>query len=342
MKITPRDVLENYVHGGGLEEDYQNILLVEDKEVHQEHDKIMKRIFKDKEETANVLNKVLNLEKNILPNQLEQYNREFITKYFEVRNADIVYKLKDKEIYFLLEHQSKVDYSMPYRVLKYKTEILENSIDKAKIKNKAYTLPLIIAIVIYTGKQKWTVNQKINNITERLNTIVEDKPVLLDSFYALLDVNNFTKEELLESNSLLSKIMLIEKANKLDELRENLRSIVIKINKEERLGLTSKEKKEELEGYIAQVISKKIGTIETKELIQELKKGSEENMGMAVDEMIKREKARLRREGRKEGEIVGIGKAKIEVAKKLVEINMPLKQIKEITGITEEELKMYK
>lgn len=279
MKITPRDVLKNYVHGGGLEEDYKNILLVEDKEVHQEHDKIMKRIFKDKEETANVLNKVLNLEKNILPNQLEQYNREFITKYFEVRNAGI-------------------------------------------------------AIVIYTGKQKWTVNQKINNITERLNTIVEDKPVWLDSFYALLDVNNFTKEELLESNSLLSKIMLIEKANKLDELRENLRSIVIKINKEERLGLTSKEKKEELEGYIAQVISKKIGTIETKELIQELKKGSEENMGMAVDEMIKREKARLRREGRRTG--------KIEVAKKLVEINMSLKQIKEITGISEEELKEYK
>lgn len=283
MKITPRDVLKNYVHGGGLEEDYKNILLVEDKEVHQEHDKIMKRIFKDKEETANVLNKVLNLEKNILPNQLEQYNREFITKYFEVRNAGI-------------------------------------------------------AIVIYTGKQKWTVNQKINNITERLNTIVEDKPVWLDSFYALLDVNNFTKEELLESNSLLSKIMLIEKANKLDELRENLRSIVIKINKEERLGLTSKEKKEELEGYIAQVISKKIGTIETKELIQELKKGSEENMGMAVDEMIKREKARLRREGRRTEKKEG----KIEVAKKLVEINMPLKQIKEITGITEEELKMYK
>lgn len=143
--------------------------------------------------------------------------------------------------------------------------------------------------------------------------LVEAKPVWLDSFYALLDVNNFTKEKLLESNSLLSKIMLIEKANKLDELRENLRSIVIKINKEERLGLTSKEKKEELEGYIAQVISKKIGTIETKELIQELKKGSEENMGMAVDEMIKREKARLRREGRRTGKKEG----KIEVAKKI-------------------------
>ena len=62
---------------------------------------------------------------------------------------------------------------------------------------------------------------------------------------------------------------------------------------------------------------------------------------MAVDEMIKREKARLRREGRREGEIAGIGKTKIEVAKKLLEINM-IKQIKEITGITEEELKAYK
>lgn len=102
--------------------------------------------------------------------------------------------------------------------------------------------------------------------------LVEDNPVWLDSFYALLDINNFTKKQLLESNSLLSKIMLIEKANKLDELREYLRSIVIKINKEERLGLTSKEKKEELEGYIVQVVSKKIGINETEKLIQELKK----------------------------------------------------------------------
>lgn len=70
--------------------------------------------------------------------------------------------------------------------------------------------------------------------------------------------------------------------------------------------------------------------------------GLEEGMGMAVDEMIKREKARLRREGRREGEIAGIGKTKIEVAKKLLEINMSIKQIKEITGITEEELKAYK
>lgn len=70
--------------------------------------------------------------------------------------------------------------------------------------------------------------------------------------------------------------------------------------------------------------------------------GLEEGMGMAVDEMIKREKARLRREGRREDEIAGIGKTKIEVAKKLLEINMSIKQIKEITGITEEELKAYK
>lgn len=39
--------------------------------------------------------------------------------------------------------------------------------------------------------------------------------------------------------------------------------------------------------------------------------GLEENMGMAVDEMIKREKARLRREGK----ITGKREGKIEVAK---------------------------
>ena len=44
---------------------------------------------------------------------------------------------------------------MPYRILEYETEIMKSAIDIRKVKNKEYKLPLVIPIVLYTGKKKW-------------------------------------------------------------------------------------------------------------------------------------------------------------------------------------------
>ena len=126
---------------------------MKENKVYHEHDKIMKKILSNKKEATKFINKTVNLKNKITPESIESYNKEYITDSLEIRQADVIYKIKNNNIFFLIEHQSKVDYSIPYRILEYKTEILRYNVDKEKMKQKDYKMPLIIAIVIYTGKE---------------------------------------------------------------------------------------------------------------------------------------------------------------------------------------------
>ena len=82
-----------------------------------EHDTIFKTVLDKKEEAIKFINKTLKL--NIKEQEIEKYNSSFINKTFQNKEADIVYKMKEKEIFYLIEHQSKIDYSMPLRILEY-------------------------------------------------------------------------------------------------------------------------------------------------------------------------------------------------------------------------------
>lgn len=83
----------------------------------KKHDKIFKDILQNKKEMANFLNNFI--EYKVSPDDLENYNPNYITKNFKYKQIDILYKVKGKQIFILVEHQTKVDYSMPYRVLNY-------------------------------------------------------------------------------------------------------------------------------------------------------------------------------------------------------------------------------
>ena len=123
---------------------------------------------------------------------MEKYTSSFVNKIFENREADIVYKYKNKNIFFLIEHQTKIDYSMPYRILEYEIEIMKSAIDIRKIKNKEYKLPLVIPIVLYTGKKKWDAKRYLEESQETLKGVK-----IKAGNYNLVDINDFTKEELL-------------------------------------------------------------------------------------------------------------------------------------------------
>ena len=96
---------------------------------------------------------------------------------------------------------------MPYRILEYETEIMKSAIDIRKVKNKEYKLPLVIPIVLYTGKKKWDAKRYLEESQETLDG-VEIKA----GSYNLVDINDFTKEELLQEKTLISKMMLLEKS----------------------------------------------------------------------------------------------------------------------------------
>lgn len=82
--------------------------------VNNENDKIFRTILDNKEEAVNFINDTLKIK--ISKDEIEKYNSSFINNIFQNREADVVYKIKDKNVLFLIEHQTKIDYLMPYRI----------------------------------------------------------------------------------------------------------------------------------------------------------------------------------------------------------------------------------
>ena len=82
---------------------------------HQYHDKIFKSILDDKKEFTKFLNKIIKLDGNkreFNEVDLEKYNRKFITDKFGTKESDIIYKVKNRNVFILIEHQSTKDKSM--------------------------------------------------------------------------------------------------------------------------------------------------------------------------------------------------------------------------------------
>ena len=206
-----------------IEEETQDYYLIKEDEeqynpksnsiTNSEHDKLFKKILENREQTAEFLDMVLGSGKDITAKNLELYNKEFITDKFEKNETDIVYKVTNINVYIIIEHQSTADRTMPYRVRKYKTALMDSAINKKEMKKANYKLPRIIAIVLYTGKQKWQ-NKKLEDMQEPLEWYKED----YDEFI-LVDVNNLKKEEILEGNLIITKVMLLER-------EENLKNVI--------------------------------------------------------------------------------------------------------------------
>lgn len=137
----------------------KNLCVEEEPEIYtyqvtNEHDTIFKDLFSDREEARKFINQYLKLEVPIEEDTLEPYNNCFITPEFRSKEADIVYKMKNKNIFFLIEHQSTIDLSMPYRIGNYSMLIINRAVEKEKMKQKEYLYPKVIPIVLYTGDTK--------------------------------------------------------------------------------------------------------------------------------------------------------------------------------------------
>lgn len=246
--------------------------------------------------------------------------------------------MKDKKIFFLIEHQSKIDYSMPFRILEYQVAIIRSAIDKNKIKNKSYKIPLVMPIVLYTGKQKWNASKYLEEIQEKM----KGQNIKIGN-YCLVDINDYTEKELLEDDAFLSKMMLIEKSKNTEEIAKILEKIVIKIQKED---------KELLKRIIEMILEEKIGIAKTKEIIKKLKR--ESDYMLAVIDMIRKEnqmyidmgrkagKLEGRKEGKIEGKIEGKTQKLKEIVLNMIKENLSNEIIMKVTGISKKEINELK
>ena len=318
---------------------------MQNKTPNKEHDKIFKIALENRKELVEIINEILRLKgkEKIKKEEIEEYKTEYITKIFEGRQADKIYKVKGKEIYFLIEHQTKEDKKMAFRILEYKVEIIRDVIKKNKSKNK-YKIPKIIAIVIYSGKAKWKAIKDIKEKEEKYKDIEQD----LGKYY-LYDGREKTKEELIKSKNIILQMLLIERSKNKEELGKNLEEIIPYVENENK-GI--------IKNIIQMVYREKLGEEKTEEILKNMKEG--ENM-LAVVEMMRKEAEkdrrdliRARKEGRatglkdgrvlglKEGLKDGIKEGIIKIAKRLLKLNYDTNSIKEITGLKEEEIEKLK
>jgi len=79
----------------------------------------------------------------------------FVEANLQRQLSDMVYSVKTKTgddafIYLLVEHQSSVDHLIAFRLAKYTLLLAERHIDKNE------KIPLILPVVVYAGKSKYT------------------------------------------------------------------------------------------------------------------------------------------------------------------------------------------
>ncbi len=299
--------------------------------IEKEHDKIIKRVFTSKREAARFIRKTLKID--VKAKDLELVQNSFVTLELKYREADIVYKIKGTNVVILIEHQTRVDKKMPYRILNYQMEIMRT--------NEGEEECLVIPIVLYTGKEPWTAKRYIREIQD--SSIVEDivlekMPLGLLGYYTLVDVNKYTKEELLEEEGILSKIMLLEKERNTEELLKT----IFKIN--EKIKEVKTKEKEIVYVAMEVLLGKKIGKEKAEEIMKKIIEEGSDYM-LAAEEMIIEENEMIRNEGRILGrtEGISIGEARgrekgisigqNNIIKILFKNKMTPKEISEKTGI---------
>ena len=298
----------------------------EERKIHNEHDKLVKKILEKPREIEFVVRKALGIKEKL---EIEEVRNEFITIDYRGKQVDLLYKIKGKEVYLLIEHQSTQDVKMPYRILEYEVQIMDRSFRKNNYQTEK--LAKVIAIVIYTGPGEWKMPQRLEEIQISFNyskKILEDYDLTVG--YNLLDINKLSKEELLEGETLFGRMMLVERARREEELIEIL---------EEILPLTKDNEREDVINILRYILVKDIGEEKAKEYIKKLEEGVIEMSGYVNYLRQDREATmlKMRNEGKSEGKSEGIKEGKRagenNIIKTLFKNKMPAKEIAEKTGI---------
>ena len=301
---------------------------------HHSHDKSIRMLLKDRNEATRFINKVVFNEEKIKIGDIEEYTENFITSNYKDKVADIVYKYCPIDgVYFLIEHQTKIDQNMPIRIAEYSLEIMKAEYKKGKRAE-------VIAIVLYTGKRKWNAPTNLETVSEENNE--NCKLVGMHTNYTLYCSNNYSDSELIKEGNALSIVLLLERTQSIESLIKKINEIL-----QSKLEL-SEESRQLITTYIVNVLKGIFGEEKTKELTNKLN-NEKENFSM-LEEVIRKEFLENRKRGMKDGIKVGreagiktgIKNGKEQERRKTInrmhKLGFDVKQISGILGISDEEV----
>jgi predicted transposase/invertase (TIGR01784 family) len=281
-------------------------------------DSIFKELFEDRTVFYDFLKAFLPKEitKQIKETDLKREQTELIGKDFSIKRSDILYKIEKRNgqdiyIYLLLEHQSKVDQLMAFRMLAYKVRIWERYVNshKKESEQKGFKLPVIIGMVFYDGKAKWTSPM---DVKEKITEIKNMEEYLIKANYELINLSNIKEETIINMKKALGVILLTDKPNVRIKNAEELLKI---INKDILLKLPEEEKEKfnKHRNAFIELFGKRTDYKEIEERFEELKEMEVPKMFNTLEEIAKRDREKAKLEGKVEGKIEGERELIIEI-----------------------------
>lgn len=156
---------------------------------------------------------------------IEDVSERYIHMFTEERAADVVkrVRLSERESMFLIsliEHKSYVDYNVTMQILRYMVYIWEDyekemeRQHKGITKTKDFKYPFILPIVYYEGAKRWTA---ASSLKDRILLSESFLPYIPDFTYKLIQLNEYTRQELTQKRDELSLLMLINQIQSIED-----------------------------------------------------------------------------------------------------------------------------
>ncbi len=257
----------------------------------------------------------------------ERVDKSFVSEEYQQTESDLIYRLPwgDDElyVYVLLEFQSTVDRWMALRMLNYITDFY---MSWRKDHQDAEKLPPIFPLLLYNGDERWSAAQTIAEL-------IEPEPGL-DEYaigfrYFKLAANEFSQEQLLGIQNIVSTLFLAESRPDIDLLSEQFLALFDREEDRQAISLFFNWYKQlAIHGYVKP---------EDYTSLVEVYRSAKEVTGM-LQTTFKKQHEQWYQEGFEEGIEQGIEKALHRTALAMFARGIDPVLIAEVTGLTEDEL----
>jgi hypothetical protein len=260
---------------------------------------------------------------------IELVNSRFVTKGMKDRESDIIYKARvdGEEIYFfiLLELQSYVDHTMPFRFLEYMAEMygrLFYDTEENIRQQRGFRLPAVVPILLYNGADEWSCARSFGEYLSGGGMFV---PNIVDFEYIMINVNAPDEEDLANAPTLVNLAMLLDRKGDAESFLRRIRT-ALRI-----IGKLNASEQTELRDWIRDVAIRKAQGKLDEESIEAIRgsldKGDDDKMTYAIERLIDEVEARGKREG------------ELKVARAMIDYGEPVEKVALITGIPADELR---
>jgi len=129
----------------------------------------LKKFFEHNDRFLSLFNAYFYQGESVLKEEYLSPDDSEVVKLVASNHIDVIRRYKENEYFalFVLENQSKVDYGMVVRVLRYISLLYDRDLRKASPNNytpKGTKLPMVRAIVLYTGEKEWDGPRKLSDM----------------------------------------------------------------------------------------------------------------------------------------------------------------------------------